>query len=290
MSRWKRAVLPLLMALLAAILLSACSLHVDIYVHKEEKWKVEEKLTTPRNLGSLGLQMEGLGIKLPLNTELPMAMAFNQMAATCPQHGWDCKVDKSTEKDEVVFLFTAQGKGYVSLQTFLNSAGTTFDQQMRENNDNIIVPLLTVREENGGVHIADASAGAQLLTAESQALVGSLFPVKVRIHGRKIIGSNADEVKGGMAIWNSARPIDVTLVPGSAVSWTYTLGLLLVGAIIVIGLVIGTVKLLPSMLSSVKVHSTPSNWDADTWEEAGETDYGESSSYYEYEDNGTDWF
>ncbi len=289
MFNWKRAVLVLSTSLLATILLSACSFQVNVYVHKGEKWKVEEKLAMPKNLGSLGLQMEGLGINLPLNTELPLTMAFNQMTAACPQHGWECKVDKSTKKDGTIFLFTAQGQGYDSLQTFLNSAGTSFGQQFQGKSGNIAIPSLTVREENGGVHIADASVGAQPLTAESKALIGSLFPVKVRIHGRKIIGSNADEVQGGTAIWNSARPIDVTLVPGGATSLPAMLGLALAGVVIVFGLVVAAIKLLPSKFSFGKVHNVPPEWGSDTWGNEGEPDYGESASFDEYGDDADEW-
>jgi len=280
-SRRKRIIVVFLLAVAATTLLSACSSAVDIYIQRGERWRVEEKLELPKNLGRVGVGIEGLGIEVPLDTEIPLTFAFNQIAALCPQHNWVCKVDKSSKGGEIAYRLTAKGQGYASLESFFNLVSTELGDQFQGESE-VNFPTLTVREEGGLVHIAESAAGSQPENPELLALINSLFPVKVSVHGKEIISSNADEVKGGTAIWHSPRPIDVTLVPGSGLSLPATLGLVFGGVLVVAGLAFGIFKFASSLFSRVPATSSLPAWENG---DIGETEVGDDwDSYGPYED------
>ncbi len=187
---------------LAMLLLSACSFETHIYIQKKERWRVEEKLEFPKNLGRMGVSVEGLGISIPLDTELPFTMAFNQIVQMCPTYSWQCELHKSSHGSEIRYRLVVKGQGYDSFARFFNLSDETFSGEMKEQGGDVEIPKFLVEKQDGRVHLS-SSGGMDIKDTAMAAAIGTVFPVKVAVHGGKILSSNADEVKGGTAIWHS---------------------------------------------------------------------------------------
>ena len=285
-----RKFLVLMLLALITILFSACSFETHIYIYKDERWKVDEILEFPKDLGSMSVEVEGIGISLPINTELPFTIAFNQMVQMCPRYSWQCELHKSAHGDEIRYHLVAKGQGYDSLARFFNLSDETFSEQMEEQDSNVDLPIFSIERQGNLVHISSGD-GTGIEDAATAALMEAIFPVKVAIHGKKIISSNADEVKGGTAIWHSAKPIDVTLEPGGGLLSQRTLTIILV--MITSGAVLAGISflLLSRVLSHVPAFSGRTSQNMESSIEWTEEDYIWNSDVYDvYDEDYEDYY
>jgi len=197
----RRLAIGLLLGL--ALLLSACSAETDITFYTEERWTAVSVFSfDPDLLPEIGIGgdiMEGLGLEFGMDTgawtEVGLATTFDQLVNLYRQQGVESSWSKRrVAGGEAAYTLTAEGQGWDRLRyTVFQGADLS----------------VTGTSDDGDIHFL-----LQSLPDESG--LAMLFPYTFRLHGRKIIRTNAHEVRGGTAIWHSPTgSLEAVLTPAS---------------------------------------------------------------------------
>ena len=281
----QKPVVAILLAL-TLFLLSGCSFETHIFIQKGEHWKVEERLSLPQNIGGIGAKIKGLSVHIPIGTDKPITMAFNQIVSVCPQYNWKCNYHKSFHRGEVQYTLIVKGQGYDSMSRFFNISNGIIMSQIKAENPGDLFSGFNVEKQGSQLHIW--SKGMAKIDSKALIVMKTLFPIKIVIHAGKIVEANADEIRGGTAIWYSPRDIDVTLEPAM---WTFGIPPYLIIGIMVLVLLsvlvlVFSIYFWPSKRPATAVEDSllpPEDRDYGDYDD--ESGWAHSGSYesYEYE-------
>jgi hypothetical protein len=223
------------------LVLNACSQETDIILKSGEHWDFETKISLNLALlPGIGGSFEGASIKLDTGaiTASTFEIGFEQLVHTLRKQGiqasWNTNHGRGLS--ETVYTVNASGQGWELFTSLFQ-----FDPSMFGNLEGYEAQALQYQVEvtnvgNDQIHFI-------FYFPEVDPSTYMLFPTTYRIHGGKIISSNADIVEGGVAPWiNPQPPIEVVLTPASSFSSIGTLLLCLIGIVILFGVIFAISK------------------------------------------------
>lgn len=184
------------------LVLAACSGETDLTLYPEERWLVTSTFSFDRRLLpelTVGLQISRLiGLNIGLGTRgwglAALETGLDNLVAQYRKQGVDASWGKrGLPWGNVRYSVTVEGRSWEKLQEI---TPPVFDLSVSES-------------EEGKIH----------LTVRSTAMetgLGNLVPFTFRLHGGRIVSSNADEARGGTATWHRpAGPVEALVTPAS---------------------------------------------------------------------------
>ncbi len=220
----------LLLFLLAAWLLVGCWQENEITLYKDEQWQFESSFTyNPDEIPEIGASVPLLeGVSLDASSSLMNSgltdMVFNEAMSVYQQYGYDASWEKSEAlQGDITYTVLVDGAGWNSLADFMGGVGpNAFDLPTASVN--------VVELGDGSLHFT-ANMPPDMLGGFGAMLI----PTTMQVRGGRIISSNADETRGGTAIWhNPTGYVEATLTPASTINGV-VIGAMALIAVIVIG-------------------------------------------------------
>lgn len=226
---------------LIVILLSACSQVVDMTFTKEGSWTVSNSFTYQESYGDLagglfdafGLDIGG-GDTINAASQTGMDMMMNLIRTPLREVGINLDYEQKNSDGNIITSIVMSSEKFESFNKLYSSMGVTPITITPEGYYNFQMDYAGMNEQ------LFSMLGLGEMTEYAQYL-NYLTDYELRINTGKVITSNADEVKGGVAIWQNPTYVDITFMPkgmGGSFNFLYILIPLLV-----IGLIVGIVFL-----------------------------------------------
>jgi hypothetical protein len=205
--------------LVAALLLTACSAEIELTLYPEQEWMVTSTFTfDPRLMPEISVGGDifaGIGLEVGLDTgafsEAMLESSLNQLVAQYRSQGIEASWRKRQVRGgEIAYIVTAEGQGWDGLQAAVfQDIGLSLTQV----GDEIYFTLPASADEMG---------------------LGFLLQQTFRLRGGRIISSNAQQVKGGTAIWyNPTTTLEAVLTPAARFDLSHPV---VIAGLVVIGL------------------------------------------------------
>lgn len=221
-------------AILVLFFLSSCSQRVEMTFYKNNKWVIEseniysDSMTdfTGEILKSAGVDIGG-GSGFTSLTKSVVTGSFNAAKNQLRQMGIDMDWSQKQSGSNTVLKMKLSASSTDKFNRFVSTIGDSVLTEDRSGYYHLQFDIEGANQEILGLF------GVEDLESYME-VVGLMSDCELRINAGKIIRSNADEVKGGTAIWYNPSFVDVTFIPKSNIGIGFFLIPLLVIGVVVI--------------------------------------------------------
>lgn len=230
----------LILFVVVVLFLTACSQETDLYLREKENWELKTILNLNLNaLPNIGGEFEGLDLNLNTGalSESALALSFDQIVTYCQSHGMEAtwRSGRGRGRGETAYSLIIKGQGWDLLASLAKPDFSSLNQLIDGQDINQMWPIgLSVE------NLADGQIKFQMISEQDLGALGYFFPISFRLHGGKIISSNAGNVKGGTATWiNPDENMVAVLTPMAGFSISPAVGFGFLIILIIIGFSIG---------------------------------------------------
>ncbi len=190
----------IILAMLMAILLSACSQTTDLSFSQSQAWKLEIKSTyDPELFNNLSDSVDSLGLGISLDNldESAIEMGMSTLKSYCNQAG--------------VRMSWRRGSSLSGDVTFsVSLSGDRLDQL-----NQLGQGAITVTEEAPGrFHLTSQGLDLSQYTSDLPVNMMGVINSEFRLHTGGILSSNAQKVSGNTAIWYNQAGMDAVFKAG----------------------------------------------------------------------------
>jgi hypothetical protein len=193
-----------------AFTLTACREQTDYFFYANGSWRFKNELTVDKALIDLGLGFGGLALGEQFGIDLPdsaldsgnwIELTYGLMTDELKRQGYEARWANAGE----TYIIQIEGRDYDQFR----SLGGGF--------------LSLEALGDGSYHLRIDVSGLMTQFGVPEMPVTGLeglftYEREVNLHARKIISSNADQVRGGTATWRGMKNVDVVFVPLSPFS------------------------------------------------------------------------
>lgn len=207
-AKWKRI---LLFLGVSSLILASCREATNLYFYTNQTWTVESALTVDKAFIDLFMGVGGaavgseLGIPIPgsiLQSDNWIGLSYDWMVGNYRNMG----LDADWRQRSNTYILTIKGGDFSSLPG------------VRER----LIVLEPVADGQYHLHMETLTLGGEMgdlgefkAMSDQLSMFGFGYERVVTLHAGRIVSSNADEVRGGKAIWRNPTTVDVTFVPAS---------------------------------------------------------------------------
>lgn len=213
-------------AFIAFLTLIGCSQSTLFTFYNDQSWEIRSEFSyDPDEIPEIGFSgsiVEGLNIGASTNLLNPafVDLAFNQAAGYYQRQGLGAKWEKQENRQGITYVLTIFGQGWEQLESAMTLPEI----------EGVSMPaaFIEVEElENNQIHV-------QFGQHQDDFGLGMLLPTTIQLRGRRIVSSNAPEVRGGVATWQYPVGIEAVLIPTSKGQSLLIIGVM-VGLVVLIG-------------------------------------------------------
>jgi len=198
----------LMLLMTAGSFLSACSQETDIWLYKDEQWKITVAASfDPDAMPTIGLSADivpgfSIGTDVSTYNEAWVDAAMEQLTAQYESMGVDARWRKSRRGKDVVYTVEIKGQGWNRLSQVAIGEPS---QQGQSTQASLSVTNLGSDQLRFLLSVPVDSSG-----------LGMMVPQTYRLHGSKIISTNAPKRQGSTAIWRVPQgPMEAVITPAS---------------------------------------------------------------------------
>lgn len=209
-----------------ALILTGCREETDIYFYTNQTWKLESALTVDKALVDLFMGVGGMAIGSELGVSIPsnllqsdnwINLSYDWIVNQYRAQGLDARWRQSSN----TYIIIVKGADYGQVPGV--STGMIILEPVAGTDDQYHLQMQAL-------NIADMGELGEM--NDQLSMLGFGYERAVTLHAGKIILSNADEVRGGMAIWRNPGLVDVTFEPARPFSTPILFTFLCMGSVI----------------------------------------------------------
>lgn len=182
--------------LLSALILSACSQTVDVYIYSDESWKVSSRLVMDK------LELQGMEWADKQLADMDLPIETDELTAGLTEGGLEIL---RSQYASVGIDFRWSGFG--------NTRSFTARGQTLEQFENLVPGTITMTKDAEGHYHLQADFTDSMLAASM------FYHLDITLHAGEIYSSNAVRQRGGSAQWSNPSTMDVVFAPSSSFPW-----------------------------------------------------------------------
>lgn len=186
-----------------SLFLAGCREETDLYFYTNQKWKVESALTVDQAILDLFIGVGGmvvgseLGVPIPdsmLESENWIGLSLDWIVTEYQNQGLDARWRKNSN----TYTLTVKGEQFAVLSGV--STG--------------LITLVPVLGTDGQYHLQMETLDLGDMDSELSTF-GLGYERVITLHAGRIVQSNADEVRGGTAIWHNPSLAEAVFEPSN---------------------------------------------------------------------------